>query len=53
MPQMAAIIMHVATGNIDEEMFGRIIPHVIKGDMDLPFNRRYIPIDYPQPEVYM
>lgn len=31
MTHMAAIIMHVAAGNIDEEMLARIIPYVIKG----------------------
>lgn len=31
MTQMAAIIMHVAAGNIDEELLGRIIPYVING----------------------
>ena len=35
MTHMAAIIMHVAAGNIDEDMLGRIIPHVIKGE-DFP-----------------
>ena len=34
---MAAIIVHVASGNIDEEMLGRIIPLVIK-DEDFPEN---------------
>ena len=32
MTHMAAIIMHVAAGNIDEEMLGKIIPYVIKGE---------------------
>ena len=32
MTHMAAIIMHVAAGNIDEELLGRIIPPVIKGE---------------------
>ena len=32
MTSMAAIIMHVAAGNIDEELLARIIPPVIKGE---------------------
>ena len=32
MTHMAAIIMHVAAGNINEDMLGRIIPYVIKGE---------------------
>ena len=32
MTHMAAIIMHVAAGNIDEELLARIIPPVIKGE---------------------
>lgn len=32
MTHMAAIIIHVAAGNIDEEMLSRIIPYVIKGE---------------------
>ena len=32
MTHMAAIIMHVAAGNINDEMLGRIIPYVIKGE---------------------
>ena len=35
MTHMAAIIMHVAAGNIDEDLLARIIPHVIKGE-DFP-----------------
>ena len=31
MSQMAAIIMHVAAGNINAELLARIIPNVIKG----------------------
>ena len=32
MTHMAAIIMHVAAGHIDEELLARIIPPVIKGE---------------------
>lgn len=32
MTHMAAIIMHVAAGNIDEELLARIIPSVITGE---------------------
>lgn len=32
MTHMAAIIMHVAAGHIDEELLGRIIPPVIMGE---------------------
>lgn len=32
MSHMSAIIMHVAAGNIDEELLARIIPYVIKGE---------------------
>jgi len=35
MTHMAAIIMHTAATNIDEEMLSRIIPYVIKGE-DFP-----------------
>ena len=32
MTHMAAIIMHVAAGHIDEDLLSRIIPPVIKGE---------------------
>ena len=32
MTHMAAIIMHVAAGHIDEDLLARIIPPVIKGE---------------------
>ena len=35
MIHMVAIIMHVAAGNIEEDIFGHIISHVIKGE-DFP-----------------